>query len=927
MKPRSAPTSRGVFGFCLVLCVLGMTTVVTVSLLAQSGGAPPPLPAGMLAQMPTSPGGPIPLRARPNYDLASRFMPEKIGKLVFDTSVTPHWFELSDRFWYSYETTDGRLYYIVDPAKKAKSPLWENAKIAATLSTLTNFPYDAQHLPIRNLKLVEKDTKMRFEVEVRKNAVIPNEEKKAEDTTQQEQNQENVENQQQRGGGRGGRGGQQAGAPAGGPAEENRTLYFEYELASGKLTRLDKYEAPPKKPAWAAISPDDKMVLFARGYNLFMMDADNYKKALKKSDDSTIVETQLTTDGVAKFSYARVLLPEDQETLKRDNKGDANNKTGMRTPPIVLHWSKDSKKFALIREDNRKVADLWVIHTLSNPRPILESYSYAMPGEDNVAIPDLQIWDVAAKQRVSVQPKNFFDQMLAITDAPITNKEREEQQGQGGGGGGMLGPIRSPRWLADTSDKLFFTSMSRDFRKVDVCVADTATGAVKTLIQERSNVWLDVRPLRIVNNGQELIWWSERDGWAHYYLYDGDGKLKTQITSGEWMADQVVSVDDKGRALYFTGNGREAGEDPYYDHLYRVNLDGSGLKLLTPGNSTHAVAATDSGKYFTDTFSRVDTPPKSVFLDNQGTTLAELETTDVKRLLEAGFKFPETFHVKADDGITDLYGVMYKPFDFDPGRKYPIVEYVYPGPQTESVTKTFSAKSATEAANIALAQLGFIVLEVGARGGSPQRDKWYDSYGYGNLRDYGLADKKAAAEQLAASRPYIDVSRVGIWGHSGGGFMSAAAILQYPDFFKAAWSESGNHDNNVYNKTWSEKYHGVREEVQKDGTEKFIYNIDQNSQLAKNLKGHLMLTSGDMDNNVHMANTMRLADALIKANKRFEMLIFPGIRHPYTSISDYVIWRRLDFFARWLLGTSETDADILELQREKQVTPSRRFPE
>jgi dipeptidyl aminopeptidase/acylaminoacyl peptidase len=319
----------------------------------------------------------------------------------------------------------------------------------------------------------------------------------------------------------------------------------------------------------------------------------------------------------------------------------------------------------------------------------------------------------------------------------------------------------------------------------------------------------------------------------------------------------------------------------------------------------------------------VDTAPKSILVDAQGAHLLDLETTDVSQLLEAGFRFPEVFKVKAEDGITDLYGVMHKPFDFDPTRKYPLIEFVYPGPQTEEVNKTFSPKSP----NVPLAQLGFIVIEVGARGGSPQRNKWYDSYGYGNLRDYGLADKKVAAERLAALHPYIDLSRVGMWGHSGGGFMTAAALMQYPDFYKAGWSESGNHDNNVYNRDWSEKYHGVREEAQKDGTQKFIYEIDKNSDLAKNLKGHLMLTTGDMDNNVSMVNTMRVANALIRADKRFEIQVYPGMRHSYMPIASYVAMARGDFFARWLLGSSDTGADILELQNQRQATPSKKFKE
>jgi len=436
-------------------------------------------------------------------------------------------------------------------------------------------------------------------------------------------------------------------------------------------------------------------------------------------------------------------------------------------------------------------------------------------------------------------------------------------------------------------------------------------------------VWMTQKPLRLVENGKEMLWWSERDGWGHFYLYDGQGKLKNQVTAGEYVTDQIASVDEKTRTLYFTANGREAGEDPYYTHLYRVGLDGNGLKLLTPGNFTHAVNWPDSGKYFVDTFSRVDTAPKSTLLDGQGTTLSELETTDVSQLIAAGFKYPETFKVKADDGVTDLYGVIYKPFDFDASRKYPVIEFVYPGPQVEQVTKSFSPKSP----NVPLAQLGFVVIEVGNRGGSPQRDKWYDSYGYGNLRDYGLADKKAVLERLAATNPYMDLSRVGMWGHSGGGFMTAAAMLQYPDFYRAGWSESGNHDNNVYNNTWSEKYHGVREETQKEGTEKFFYEIDKNSELAKNLKGHLMLTTGDMDDNVSMVNTMRLADTFIKANKRFEMLVFPGMRHSYMPIQSYVIVARGDFFSKWLLGSSDSGADVIELQRAKQATPSKKLKE
>jgi dipeptidyl-peptidase-4 len=855
-------------------------------------------------------------RVTPNWELSERWSPAKIGKLLFDTSVTPHWFEQSDRFWYSYETTDGTRYWIMDPVKKSKTPLFDNAKVATQLTLLTALPYDAQHLAIRNLKLTKNDTTLTFDVQVSKDAVIPNEEKKEEtktDDTNQEENQTQV--QGGRGGGRGRGGAAGAAAP---PAENTRTIYFSLDIASGKVTRLDKFDAPAARPRWASsISPDGKTIIFARGHNLFMMDQENYKKAQKKAGDTTVVETQLTTDGEEHYSYARVLLDEELQMLKRDQKDD-KNKIGPRTPSIGIQWSKDSKKFSTTRADERKVGDLWVIHTLANPRPILESYRYAMPGEENVPQFDTYVFDVAKKARVTIDAASFKDQTVQVATDRITNKMREQQQentGVGGGGGAMFGGI-TPVWLADTSDKLYFVRSSRDLHRIDVCVADTSTGKSKALIQERANVFIDVKPLRQINNGAELFWWSERDGWGHYYLYDGEGKLKNQITSGEYMTDAIVSIDDKARVLYLTGNGKEPNEDPYYDHLYRVNFDGTGMKLLTPGNSSHTAAAPDDGKYFIDTFSRVDAAPKTVLLDQQGAPVADLETTDTRRLLEAGYKFPEPFHVKADDGITDIYGVMWKPFDFDPNKKYPLVEYVYPGPQTESVDKAFTPRSS----NTALANVGLIVIEVGNRGGNPNRDLWYETFGYNNLRDYGLADKKAAAEQLAERFSYIDINRVGIWGHSGGGFMSAAAILEYPDFFKVAWSESGNHENNVYNKYWSEKYHGVKEEAQKDGTVKFLYNIDRNSELAKNLKGHLMLTTGDMDNNVHMANTMRLADALIRAGKRFDMFVLPGQRHGYTTDGDYINFARINYFSRWLLGSAQDGPDVVEVQRERANT-------
>jgi dipeptidyl aminopeptidase/acylaminoacyl peptidase len=371
--------------------------------------------------------------------------------------------------------------------------------------------------------------------------------------------------------------------------------------------------------------------------------------------------------------------------------------------------------------------------------------------------------------------------------------------------------------------------------------------------------------------------------------------------------------------LYFTANGREGKEDPYYLHLYRINFDGSNMKLLNAGDFDHAAFMNDNNTFFVDNYSRVNTAPKSTLYDRNGKKVMDLETADLSLLMAAGYQYPEPFKVKADDGITDLYGVMYKPFDFDPKKKYPIIEYVYPGPQTEAVNKAFSkSMDRTER----LAQFGYIVITVGNRGGNPSRSKWYHTYGYGNLRDYGLADKKTAIEQLAAKYAFIDESKVGITGHSGGGFMSTAAMLVYPDFFKAAVSNAGNHDNSIYNRWWSEKHHGVKETISLKGDTSFKYSIDKNPDLAKNLKGHLLLMHGDVDNNVHPANSIRVANALMKAGKRFDFLIIPGQRHGFGDMTEYAVWKLADHFNKYLIGdfSEPGDVDLVEMDRDIEQT-------
>lgn len=837
-----------------------------------------------------------------NYDLASRWTPAKVGKLVFDTSVAPHWLETGDRFWYTYETAQGRKWYLVEPAARSKKPLFDNAKMAAQLTRILLVPYDAQHLPIKTIKFVNKDTAVQFEIEVPKdNDILVNgkivkaseiakeEETKDLDADKEKEKEKEQDTQKDKG--------KEADKPKE-PEKKTKVLGFTYELATGRLSLIEDYKAPDKRPRWASVSPDGKTIVFARGHNLFLMDAESFKLAQKKADDKAVKEVRLTEDGEEHYSYARTLNDEDKKEFQKDEK----DRKDFRAPAGMVVWSKDSRKIALVRSDERKVADLWVINSLANPRPTLETYRYEMPGEENQPQPEILVLDLATKAKVKVKADKFKDPTFDIFTAPRQALDREKE---------FPPPAM---WLADGSDRLYFGRQSRDLHGYDVCVADTATGEVKVLIEERLNTYVEAQDPWLLGGGKEMIWWSERDGWGHYYLYDGDGRLKAQLTSGEFVGQGIARVDEKARVLYFLACGREPGEDPYYTHLYRVGLDGSGLRPLDKGDASHQPSMNDSARFFVDNFSRVDAAPKAELRDTAGNLLLELEAADVTALLAAGFKYPEPFKVKADDGITDLYGVMYKPFDFDPDARYPVIAYVYPGPQTESVSKTFVPRSQS----MNLAQLGFVVIEVGNRGGHPSRSKWYHNYGYGNLRDYGLADKKRAIEQLAALHPYIDIDRVGIYGHSGGGFMSTAAMLVYPDFFKVAVSSSGNHENNVYNRWWSEKHHGVKEITDKDGAVKFEYAIEKNSEIAKNLKGRLLITTGDIDNNVHPANTLRLAAALIKANKRFDFFVFPGQRHGYGDMGDYWFWLRADYFAKWLLGDFSQTVDLVELQREKE---------
>ncbi len=646
--------------------------------------------------------------------------------------------------------------------------------------------------------------------------------------------------------------------------KDQKTIHFkvnefsyEYDTEKCVLLQQDSVKEQKNNNNWASFSPDSTYMVFSRKHNLYMM----------KAGDKDSVEIQLTTDGEPFYSYAR-------------NERDTS---GKRTWAKV-YWFKDSKKFYTLRTDSRKVKDLWVIDILA-ARPKLEEYRYPMPGDKEVRQYELYVFDVADRKQIKINTDKWPDQSLSVL------------------------------YAGENSEQIYFQRKRRTCDELDVCVASTVSGESKVLINEQAKPYFNdqLYHLSILEEGKDLIWWSERTGWGHFYHYDKDGNLKNVISSGQWVAGKMVRIDTVNRTIYFEGYGREKGRNPYYSGIYKASIDREGVRLLTPEDATHSVTMPVSGRFLVDNYSRVDLEPCSVLRDNNGKVLMELERPDLKRLYEMGWKMPERFTVKARDGVTDLYGVMWKPVDFDSTKTYPVISYVYPGPQTGAVPFEFTV---TGVYNMALAQVGFIVVNFGHRGGSPQRDKWYHTYGYNNLRDYALADDKYGIEQLSDRFSFIDRTKVGIFGHSGGGFMSTAALCFYPDFYTAAVSSSGNHDNNIYNQWWGETHHGVKEEKKtvkdtiKGDHEESIFKskIATNAELARNFKGYLLLVTGDIDNNVHPGNTLRMANALIQAGKNFDLVMLPGQRHGYQNKAGEFYQRKMWFhFAKYLLGDKSAD--------------------
>jgi len=602
-----------------------------------------------------------------------------------------------------------------------------------------------------------------------------------------------------------------------------------------------------------SLSPDKKRAAFIRDWNLWMRDVASGK------------ETQLTTDGVKDFGYAT------------DNAGWTHSDRA------ILMWSPDSKKIATFQQDQRKTGEMYLVST-NVGHPKLEAWKYPLPGDENVTMIERVIIEVENPKVIRLKMPPDQHRTALCHDAYCN------------------GDFTDVECSADAS-RLAFVSTSRDHKRADLRVADAATGVIRDVMNETAATQFESGTQtvnwRYLPASNEIVWFSERDDWGHLYLYDlTTGKLKNRITTGDWTVTRLLKVDEKNRTLYFLGGGREKGRDPYFAHFYRVGFDGKNLALLTPEDGNHDITLSPNENYFVDVYSKPDVPPTTVLRDMSGKLVNTLEKADVSRLSATGWKPPTPIVVKARDNVTDLYGLMFTPTNLDANakKKYPIINYIYPGPQSGSVgSRSFSPARSDHQA---LAELGFVVVLIDGTC-NPSRSKKFHDACYGNMADNTLPDQITGMRQLAQKYPYIDIERVGIWGHSGGGYATAAAMFRFPDFFDVGISESGNHDNRNYEDDWGERYIGL---LTKDASGKSNYEDQANQNYAKNLKGKLLLAHGTMDDNVPPDNTLLVVDALIKANKDFDLLMIPNARHGFGAANFYMMRRRWDYFVRHLLG-------------------------
>jgi len=637
-----------------------------------------------------------------------------------------------------------------------------------------------------------------------------------------------------------------------------------YELNTSRIT----IGAPdPALDPALLVSPDRKQGVFLKDNNLYLRDLASGN------------ESPLTTDGTADNFYAR----QSDTTLEIVSQGRSG-------APIVPYaaWSPDSTRLVTFQVDQRNVLPLYLLQNAPESpllRPVQYTYRYSMPGDENVAQYASVVIDTRTHNVTRAGYKPWPE--TSMMDSGLFNLQ----------------------WWSGDSSRVFALYVERGETTLRFLGIDPVSGNVREIISESGPSYREsnldyggIPNIYVYGKNGDIIWFSERDGYGHLYRYDTGGQLKNQITSGNWVVRTLVSVDEVQDWIYFAASGKEPGMDPYYRQLYRVHSDGTGLSLLTPEDADHKISFAPDGSCFVDSWSRVDMAPVTVVRSTDGTRLMDLEEGDISSLTALGWKPPERVTVKARDGKTDLYGLVFYPTNFDPKMSYPVVDAVYPGPQWTVTSKSFPTTSDWTSKIYwraqALSELGFIVVNIDGMG-TPYRSKAFHDVSYGHMGDAGgLIDHVGGITQLAASRKFMDLKHVGIYGHSGGGFMTAQAMLTYPKFYKVGVASAGNQDNRLYESLWGEKYEGMP-----DGNN---YLEQVTALKAGNLTGNLLLVTGDMDDNVHPSMTMQLADALVNANKTFDMLVLPNRNHEF-NYDPYFIKRQFDYLVLHLKGSTPPD--------------------
>ncbi|ALE74319.1 peptidase S9 [Pseudonocardia sp. EC080625-04] len=625
---------------------------------------------------------------------------------------------------------------------------------------------------------------------------------------------------------------------------------WEWSDTAGTCTRVEGDEPPAPHEV---VSPDKAWVAFRR-------DGDIVVRSRESGE-----EIALTDDAEPDHDYGAMPDAPGSRALLRGLGIEAG---------AVVTWSPDSARLITHRLDQRGLPEQVLVES-SPPgggRPVEHRSRYPMPGDEAQPLMSWAVLDVAARS--------------------VVHQQGEPEQ--------IVHPVATIHrwWSGEKGDVVHVLHQSRDARTLELRRLDPDTGALTTLVGETGETRIDPTPqlgetpmVHVLDSG-EILWWSQRDGWGHLYLYDADGTQAARVTSGPWVVRRVLWVDQEHRQVWFVATGLVDG-DPYVRQICRIGLDGTGFTRLTDDDLDHDAVSPPEGGHIVDRASSPALPPRSRVLDREGQVLVELEAPGTAELEALGWTAPERFRATAADGRTPVYGLLWRPHGFDPTRRYPVVDHIYPGPQVHRAGPSFDVPHHGEPE--ALAALGFAVVAVDGRG-TAGRDKAFHDHSYGNLGGAGaLEDHVAAIRELGHRHPWLDTGRVGITGHSGGGFATARALLAYPEFYSVGVAVAGNHDNGVYIPMWPEQYHGDID----DEARTAISNVP----LAANLQGKLLLVHGELDDNVLPAQTLRLVDALITADKDVDMLIVPGAEHALLFRMHHVLRRTWDYLVRHLHGT------------------------